>query len=42
MKTISKIIRQYREKKNLIPFKTVKLDTGVICKHYINGKIEVK
>ena len=41
MKTISKIIRQYREKNNLIPFKTVILDTGVICQHYRNGKIEV-
>ena len=41
MKTISKIIRQYKEKKNLIPFKTVILDTGVICQHYKNGKIEV-
>ena len=41
MKTISKIIRQYREKKNLIPFKTVILDTGIICQHYRNGKIEV-
>ena len=41
MKTISKIIRQYKENKNLIPFKTVILDTGVICQHYKNGKIEV-
>ena len=42
MKTISKIIRQYREKKNLIPFKTVKLDTGIICEHFKNGNIEIK
>ena len=42
MKTIRRVIREYKENKNLIPFKTVKLDTGIICKHYINGKIEVK
>jgi len=41
MKTISKMIKLYKEKKNLIPFKTVILDTGVICQHYRNGKIEV-
>ena len=42
MKTIRRIIKEYRENKNLIPFKTVKLNTGVICQHYRNGKIEVK
>ena len=41
MRTIKRIIQQYRENKNLIPFKTVILDTGVICQHYKNGKIEV-
>lgn len=41
MKTIKKMIKQYKENKNLIPFKTVILDTGVICQHYRNGKIEV-
>jgi hypothetical protein len=42
MKTIRRIIKEYRENKNLIPFKTVKLTTGVICQHYRNGKIQVK
>ena len=42
MKTIRRVIREYKENKNLIPFKTVKLNTGVICQHYRNGKIEVK
>jgi hypothetical protein len=42
MKTIRRIIKEYREKKNLIPFKTIILDTGIICQHYRNGKIEVK
>jgi len=42
MKTIRRIIKEYKENKNLIPFKTVKLDTGIICQHYRNGKIEVK
>ena len=41
MKTIRRIIKEYKENKNLIPFKTVVLDTGVICQHYRNGKIEV-
>lgn len=41
MKTIKKIIEQYKENRNLIPFKTVILKTGVICQHYRNGKIEV-
>ena len=42
MKTIKRFIKEYRENKNLIPFKTIILDTGVICQHYRNGKIEVK
>lgn len=42
MKTIRRIIKEYREKKNLIPFKTIILDTGIICQHYRNGKIEIK
>ena len=41
MKTIRRIIKEYKENKNLIPFKTVILNTGVICQHYRNGKIEV-
>ena len=41
MKTIKRIIKEYKENKNLIPFKIVILDTGVICQHYRNGKIEV-
>ena len=41
MNIIKRMIKEYKVRKNLIPFKTVKLDTGVICKHYINGKIEV-
>lgn len=41
MRTIKRIIQQYRENKNLIPYKVVKLKTGVICKHYRNGKIDV-
>jgi hypothetical protein len=42
MKTIKRVIREFKEKRNLIPFKTIILDTGVICQHYRNGKIEVK
>lgn len=38
MKTMKRIIKDY----NLIPFKTIILDTGIICQHYRNGKIEVK
>ena len=41
MKAIKRIIKQYMENKNLIPFKTIILDTGVICQHYRNGKINV-
>jgi uncharacterized protein with HEPN domain len=41
MKAIKRIIKEYREDKNLIPFKTIILDTGVICQHYRNGKIKV-
>ena len=41
MKTIKAMIKQYKENKNLIPYKTIKLNTGVICKHYKNGKINV-
>jgi hypothetical protein len=41
MKTIKRIIKEYKENKNLIPFKTVILATGVICQHYKNGKINV-
>lgn len=41
MNIIKRMIKEYKVRKNLIPFNTVKLDTGVICKHYINGKIEV-
>ena len=41
MKTIKRIIKEYKENRKLIPFKTIILDTGVICKHYRNGKIEV-
>ena len=41
MKTIKRIIQQYKENKNLIPFKTVILPTGVICQHYRNGSVEV-
>ena len=41
MKAIKRIIKQYMENKNLTPFKTVILDTGVICQHYRNGKINV-
>jgi len=41
MKTIKRVIREFKEKRNLVPFKTVFLNTGVICQHYRNGKIEV-
>jgi hypothetical protein len=41
MKTIKRIIKEYKENRNLIPFKTVILETGVICQHYKNGTIEV-
>lgn len=42
MKTIKRIIQQYRENKNLIPYKVVELQTGIICEHFKNGNIEIK
>lgn len=41
MRTIKRMIKQYKENRNLIPFKTVILPTGVVCQHYRNGLIEV-
>lgn len=41
MKTIKRIIKEYKQRKNVIPYKTIKLNTGVICEHYMNGKINV-
>tara|TARA_R110000772_G_scaffold24111_5_gene63923 strand:- start:1145 stop:1273 length:129 start_codon:yes stop_codon:yes gene_type:complete len=41
MKTIKKIIKEYKENKNSIPYKVVKLPTGLICEHYRNGNIVV-
>jgi len=41
MKTIKRIITHYKQEMNLTPFKTVKLETGIICQHYRNGTIKV-
>jgi len=41
MKTIKREIREFKENRNLVPFKTVILKTGLICKHYRNGQIKV-
>lgn len=41
MKAIKRIIKQYKENKNLIPYKTIILDTGVVCQHYKNGTINI-
>lgn len=42
METIKRLVRQYKEKRNLIPYKVVELETKIICEHYRNGNIEVK
>jgi len=42
MKTIKRLLRQFKERNNTIPYKVVKLPTGLICEHYRNGDIKVK
>ena len=42
METIKRLVRQYKENRNLIPYKVVKLPTGLICEHFKNGNIEIK
>ena len=42
METIRKFIRTKKQKYNVMPYKQVVLDTGVICKHYSNGEIKVE
>lgn len=41
MKKIKQIIKNVKINNNLIPYKVVKLSTGVICNHYKNGTIKV-
>lgn len=41
METIKRIIKERKENKNLKPYKVVTLSTGVVCKHYKNGNIEI-
>ena len=36
---IVRFIKQTLENLSLIPYKTVKLDTGLIVEHYKNGKL---
>ena len=42
METIRKFIRTKKQKYNVMPYKQVVLDTGVICKHYSNGEVKVE
>ena len=41
MKTLIQLVKEYKEKNNLIPYKTIKLDSGITCEHYRNGTISV-
>ena len=41
MKTIKRLLKELKEKLNVIPYKTIELKTGVICGHYRNGNIKV-
>jgi len=41
MKTIKRLLKELKEKLNIIPYKTIELKTGVICENYRNGKIKV-
>jgi len=42
METIRRFFKEFKQKKNLTPVKVIKLNTGVVCKHYLNGKIEIE
>ena len=42
MKTLVRLVTEYKENNNLIPYKTIKLPTGVVCDHYKNGNILVR
>jgi hypothetical protein len=42
MKTIKRMIEQYKQNKNIIPIKTIVLSTGIVCEHYKNGNIKIK
>lgn len=42
METIRKFIRTVKRNNNTMPYKQVVLDTGVICKHYLNGEVKVE
>ena len=39
--SVTRIIKQVKENKNLKPYKVVRLSTGVICEHYSNGNVKV-
>ena len=41
MKTIRRLFKEFKQKNNLTPIKVIKLNTGVVCKHYSNDKIIV-
>lgn len=41
MKRLNRMIENKLIKFNLKPVKVVTLKTGLVCKHYNNGKIEV-
>lgn len=41
MTTLKRLFKEFKQKNNLTPVKVIKLNTGVICKHYSNGKIVV-
>jgi len=41
METIKRIIKERKENNNSKPVKVVVLKTGLVCKHYKNGNIEI-
>ena len=41
MKSKKRVLVKLLENFNLIPYKIIKLSTGVVCEYYKNGKIKV-
>lgn len=39
MRSIINYIKNYKVNNNLKPYKTIKLDTGLLVDHYKNGRI---
>jgi len=42
MKGIFNYFKNYKVNTNQKPYKKVVLPTGIICEHYLNGKIKIK